>query len=63
MNEIILFLAGRFLSRSFWLLVLSSFLGVLLLVMRNFYRDHIYKEAIRLSQPSRFYAERFQLRR
>ena len=63
MNEIVLFIAHRFLTRAFWLLVLSSFLGVLLLTMRNFYRGQIYNEAVRLSQPSRFYADRFQLRR
>jgi hypothetical protein len=60
MEGLILFLAARLLSKSFWLLVLSTFLGVLLLAMRSFYRNSIFQEAAREAQPSRFYsANRF----
>lgn len=59
MNPMILFLANRLLSRSFWLLVVSTFLGVLLLQMRSWYRGQILTEAIRATTPGRFYGTRF----
>jgi hypothetical protein len=56
----ILFLATRLLTKAFWLLVLSTFLGVLMITMRNFYRNAIFQDAAREAQPSRFFnANRF----
>jgi len=60
MNPMILFLANRLLSRSFWLLVVSTFLGVLLLQMRSWHRGQILAEALRTINPGgRFYGNRF----
>jgi hypothetical protein len=49
MDELVLFLAARFLSKSFWLLVLSTFFGVLLFAMRSYYRNEVFQDATKAS--------------
>jgi hypothetical protein len=58
MPSMIQFLAARLLTRSFWLLVLSTFLGVLLMSMRSSFRDQIFKIAVE-TRKKKYYATRF----
>jgi hypothetical protein len=43
--DVILFIAARLFTRTFWLLVMVTFVGVLMMGARSFYRNSIFKDA------------------
>lgn len=45
MNEVVTFVATRLLTRAFWLLVLTTLLGWLMVNMRTGFRDEIFQAA------------------
>jgi hypothetical protein len=44
-DEIVLFLATRVFTKVFWMLVLTSFVGVLMFSMRSFFRNEMFLAA------------------
>ena len=46
MNDIVLFVARRLLTKAFWMLVTTSFLGVLMWQLRSSFKDQIFQAAV-----------------
>ena len=43
--DILLFMLARLLTKTFWLLVVVTFVGVIMMAARSSYRDSIFKAA------------------
>jgi hypothetical protein len=52
MNSLVQFVLQRILTRSFWLMVITTFLGILMYDQRSTFKDQIFQEAIASSQKS-----------
>ncbi len=46
MREVIRFIIGRLMSRAFWLLFATSFMGMLMYELRGSFKDQIFQSAI-----------------
>jgi hypothetical protein len=46
MNDVILFVARRLVTKAFWALVATSFLGIMMWELRGSFKDRIFQEAV-----------------
>jgi len=46
MNDVLMFVARRLITKAFWMLVATSFLGIMMWELRGSCKDRIFQEAV-----------------